>query len=160
MSTQAQRLAAIKAKLEGVSGIGKVHDYERFATREKDFADLYKDVATSRIKGWNIVRTSASRRDLSIGELRVIETWRITGFMSLDDADATGKLFDALIEDIVTAFHADRTLGNTVDDIKNGDDEFGEAGIQIDAVEPVMFAGVLCHRASLRLITDSTEANI
>ena len=38
--------------------------------------------------------------------------------------------------------------------------EDGESGIQEDAIEPVMFAGVLCHRARLRLITDTTEPSI
>jgi hypothetical protein len=37
------------------------------------------------------------------------------------------------------------------------DQSFGESGIQIEAIEPVMFAGVLCHRARLRLITETTE---
>ena len=39
MATLAQISGAIKTKLAAVVGVGKVHDYERFAARKKDFQD-------------------------------------------------------------------------------------------------------------------------
>lgn len=159
MATVAQIRAAIKAKLQGVAGIGQVHDYERFAKTEKEFQDLYKDAVSGRILGWNFYRQSTAERDLDLGEVRRLHVWKLSGYMSLDDADASGKLIDDLVETIVTAFRTDRTLGGLVIDIKNMDNEFGESGVQVEAIEPVMFAGVLCHRAQLSLITETTEPN-
>jgi hypothetical protein len=160
MATLAQIRAAIKAKLEAVANIGQVHDYERFAAREADFQALYKDATDGRIRGWNFYRVSTPERDLDIGEVRRLHTWRLTGFLSLDDADATGKSFDDLVESIATAFRTDRTLGGLIIDMKDMDNEFGPSGVQTDSIEPVMFVGVLCHRAQLTLVTETTEPNV
>lgn len=159
MATVAEIREKIHLKLVGVSGIGQVHDYERYSAREADFKTLYKDTSSGRIKGWNLYREATRELDLDNGSVRRIHTWRITGFMSIDDADATGKTFDDLVEAVATAFRTDRTLGGKVDDIKDMSQEDGESGIQVDSIEPVMFAGVLCHRARLRLVTDGTEPN-
>jgi len=158
MSTEAEIRAAILAKLQGVNGIGQVHDYERYGKRDSDMYALYKDDAKGRLLGWNFYRESTAELEQDIGEVRRLFTWRINGFMSLDDADATGNLFQALIEDIASAFRADPTLGGVIDDNKDMSQEFGPVGLQVDAIEPVMFAGVLCHRARLRLITETTES--
>ena len=152
--------AAIKTKLGAVAGIGKVHDFERFSKAEKDFQDLYKDISDNRIRGWNFYRESTIERDLDNGSVRRVHAWRINGFLSLDDADTSGKSFDDLVETIATAFRTDRTLGGLVDDIKDLSQEDGPSGIQVDAIEPVMFAGVLCHRARLRITTETTENSV
>lgn len=157
MATLSTIRAAIKTKLQGVANIGVVHDYERFASRESDFQTLYKDTVSGRILGWNFYREATLEEELSIGDVRRVHTWRIHGFMGLDDADATGKTFEDLIEAIATAFRADPTLGGVVLANKDLDDEFGQVGIQVDQVDTVMFAGVLCHRARLRLLTETTE---
>ena len=159
MSTVADIREKIRWKLAAVASSGKVHDYERYSSRDADFVTLYKDAATSRIKGWNFYREATREVDLDNGQVRRIHTWRIAGFMGIEDADTTGKTFDDLVEAIATAFRTDRTLGGTVDDIKDMNQQDGESGIQVEAIEPVMFAGVLCHRARLRLITDTTEPN-
>ncbi len=160
MATLSAIRGAIKTKLLAVSGIGKVHDYERYAANDKQFQDLYKDTASNRIKGWNLYREATSERDLYNGSVRRVHTWRITGFMGIEDADATGKTFDDLVEVIATAFRTDRTLGGLVDDIKDMSQEDGPSGVQVDSIEPVMFAGVLCHRARMRLLTETTEASV
>lgn len=163
MATVAQIRAAILAKLQGVSGVGKVHDYERFAAREADFQALYKYEVSSgvyRILGWHFYREATREVDLNNGEVRLLHAWRIQGFMGFDDADASGKLFDDLIETIRAAFRTDRTLGGLVDDIKDMNQEEGPAGVQVDAIEPVMFAGALCHRARLSLLTETTEPSV
>ncbi len=160
MSTVAQIREAIRVKIAAVANVGKVHDYERFSKAEKNFQDLYKDTADNRIRGWNFYREATSERDLDNGSVRRVHTWRITGFLSLDDADSTGKSFDVLVEAIATAFRTDRTLGGLVDDIKDMSQEDGPSGVQVDSVEPVIFAGVLCHRARMRLLTETTEASV
>jgi len=160
MSTVAQIRAQIKAKLAAIAGIGQVHDYERYSKLESNFQTLYRTEVSAgafRILGWNFYRDATAESDLNNGEVRRLHSWRLTGFMGLEDADATGKLFDDLVETVALAFRSDRTLGGTVLDIKDMDQSFGESGIQVEAIEPVMFAGVLCHRARLRLITETTE---
>jgi hypothetical protein len=81
----------------------------------------------------------------------VLNKWRISGFLSLDDANQSEIVFDNLVEAVCDAFRADETLGGliagTVMDNPN------VAGIQVEDSGPVMFAGVLCHSARLVLYT-------
>ena len=149
--------AAIKAKLSGVTGIGRVHDYERFAKDAAQFLALYKDGADGRIRGWWFDRVGTREIDSGTVTVRRVHTWRITGYLGLDDADATAKSLQDLAESIGAAFRADRTQGGTVLDIRDMTVEDAPSGIQIDAVEAVYFAGMLCHRAQLRLTTETEE---
>ena len=157
MATAALVRAAIKAKLLTVANIGQVHGFERYAKTEKAMRDFYYDVAQTRIIGWNISRVRFARTELDVGELRRVDFWRITGFMGLEDADSTELLMDSLVEDIATAFKSDPTLGGNVDMILDGGNPRNGYGIQADDMGPVMFAGHLCHRARLSLVTDTTE---
>ncbi len=151
--------AQIKAILDGVANIGVVHDYERFAKTKADLVTLYTSNAggSTRVRGWWFDRVATQERDVELGTVRRIHTWRIVGYLSLDDADATGKLLQDLMEAIGTAFRAQRTLGGTVLDIRDLSLEDAPSGIQVDGIEPVMFADVLCHRASLRLVTETLD---
>lgn len=163
MATVAQIRAAIKVKLLTIAGIGQVHDFERYAKDQAEFEKLYRtEVAADqfRILGWNFYRETTGEFDLNVTEVRRLHSWRITGYMSWSDEDGTAKLFDDLVELIAAAFRTDRTLGGVADDIKDLDNEFGPSGMQVEGIEPVMFAGVLCHRARLRLVTETTEPNV
>lgn len=148
--------AAIKAKLAGVSGIGVVHDYERFAKDQDAFRALYRDT-DGRVRGWWFDRVGTREVDLDVATVRRIHTWRITGYLSLDDAEATGRALQTLVESIAAAFRTDRTLGGAVLDIRDMTLDDAPSGIQVEGVEPILFAGVLCHRAQLRLVTETLE---
>lgn len=150
--------AAIKAKLDSVSGIGRVHDYERFAKDASGLLTLYKDSSDGRIRGWWFDRFSTRELDRDTGTVRRIHTWRITGYLGLDDADATGRALQDLVEAIATAVRADRTLGGTVLDIRDMTTDDAPAGVQVDSIDAVMLAGALCHRAVLRLTTETEES--
>lgn len=147
--------AAIEAELAGVAGIGAVHDYERYAKTNNELAALY--TSGDRLHGWHFYREATAEEDLNNGEVRRLHRWKIRGFMSLDDADATGIVFDNLVDAIATAFRVNPTLGGVCLANKNLDQEFGPSGIQVESITPVMFANVLCHRAELSLITETTE---
>lgn len=149
--------AAIKARLEAVPGIGRVHDYERFAKEQAGFLALYKDPSDGRIRGLWFDRASTREVDLDIATVRRIHNWRLVVYLSLDDADATAKALQTLIEAITAAFRTGRTLGGTVLDVRDMTLDDAPSGIQVDAVESVLLAGVLCHRATLRLTTETTE---
>lgn len=148
--------AAIVLKLASVSDMGNLHGYERYAKSENDFRKLYqKDGAGDQpILGWFVRRLRFSQQQENSRNL-ITSTWRIQGFMSLNDANQTEIQFDNLIENITAAFNADANLGGAVQRI--GNDEF--AGIQLDESTPVMFTGVLCHGARLTLITQHVIFN-
>ncbi|NOY63589.1 MAG: hypothetical protein GXP10_10665 [Gammaproteobacteria bacterium] len=157
MSTVAQIRAAIKGVLQSVTGVGPVHDYERYAQDHAGMKALYFDAVSQRINGWFFYRTSSQRLDLDIGEVRALHTWQLTALMGLDDADQSGILFDDSIEAAVNAFRADPTLGGVVLATKDLERAGGPIGLQVTTIEPVMFANVLCHRAVCQLTTEVTE---
>lgn len=153
MSDLATVRAAIVAKLAAVAGIGIVQDYERFAANEKAFRELYQ--SGERILGWHVRRVAVREVCAVIGVGMEVASWRITGLHALNDAAASEKLLDDLVEDARAAFRSDETLGGTVSDLSDltAGDGAKEFGLQQRASEPVMFAGVLCHRVILALTT-------
>lgn len=150
MSKLADIRAAIVTRLSGVANVGTVQNYERFARDNKAFQLLYAfgPANDQRILGWNVRRVRKSERRENSRTV-VINTWRISGYMSLQDADGTELLFDELLEKIADAFRIDANLGGVV----HGTDVGDSSGIQLEDSGPVMFAGVLCHAARLTLST-------
>lgn len=150
--THIQIRDAIKAKLDAITGIGKVHTYERYSQKQSDLVAFYKDVASGRLLGWHISRVASREAYIDIERWVRDHDWKIRGFMALDDADETQETFDTLIESICDAFRVDPSLGDlifsTVIEEKNH-----QAGVQVEEVAPVLFGGVLCHSARLALTT-------
>jgi len=157
MSTLAEIRAAILTVKQSVPNIGKVHDYERYASKMSDFRKLFYDTDTKLINGWWFDRLRTDELDGDTGEVRRIHTWQFYGFRGLQDGIGSAKSFQDLIENSCDAFRTDPTLGGVIDDNKNMDQSFGPVGMQVDAIETVMFADVLCHRARLTLLTETTE---
>ena len=62
---------------------------------------------------------------------------------------------DALVDAIAEAFELDPSLGGRVRVRQQAD----PAGITLEEATPVMFAGVLCHAARLRLVTEHDETD-
>ena len=143
MPTLTQIRDAIAAKMETVANIGPVHKFERFAKGEKDFALMYK--FNGQIRGWNIRRIKRTSNSPALGITNVVNMWRISGFMSMHDADQSELAFDGLLEDLCAAFRADETLGGLIAGTVLENPVV--AGLQIEDSGPVMFAGVLCHSA-------------
>lgn len=136
--------AAIIAKLQAVAGIGQVYAFERYAKDDAAFRALY--ATGDRLLGWH-VRRVARREDADNNE--VMTDWEIRGFMGMEDASETELLFDSLIDGIHDAWRADPTLGRVLlfpKDTASVVPDLADAG-------PVMFAGVLCHSARLKLTT-------
>lgn len=149
MPTLAEIRGAIKTRLQGVAAVGKVNDYERFAARDKEFQDLYKDAASGQIRGWNLHRQAKIETSGAVGRNVIVNRWTLRGFMALNDAAASAITFDNLVEAVCDAFRADETLGGVVASTVTEN----AAGIQVEESVPVMFAGVLCHSARLTLNT-------
>jgi hypothetical protein len=147
--TLKQERDAIAAKMATVPNIGKVHVFERFAKAEKEFKAFYE--YQGQIRGWNIRRITRSENSQALGISNVVNKWRISGFMSMSDADHSELVFDDLIEAVCEVFRADETLGGLIAGkwLQNPN----VAGIQVEDSGPVMFSGVLCHSARLILYT-------
>ncbi|MBW8034220.1 MAG: hypothetical protein FVQ79_00705 [Planctomycetes bacterium] len=145
--------AAIKTKIGAVAGItaANVHDYERFDKDIKGMREFYE--VSGKINGWFIRRIRTSERSPYEGRWIVVSRWRIQGYYSLVDSNATEKTFDDLVEAIRDAFRTDETLGGIIDSTVEGN----EAGIQVEDSGHVILTGVLCHSVRLALNTRYQE---
>lgn len=150
MASPPEIRAAIVARLSAVPNVGRVHAFERFATTEAAFRALYTEGqnAGARLLGWHVRRLA--RRQTRDNGLRVVETtWSITGMMALNDAAQSELFFDALVEAVCDAFDASPLSPGVLAQDASGQ----RFGAQVETLEPVMFCGVLCHRAGLSLST-------
>jgi hypothetical protein len=148
--------AAIKAKLAGVANMGTVHDYERYTKEAARLLALYESSAQggNRIYGWFVAERQVRERYLDIGRAIIDTVWDLVSYMTLDDGDASEKLLRAQVDKVRDAFRNDDSLGGAVDTLIL--DEGGGApirGVQLDAMDKVLFAGALCHRARCSLVT-------
>lgn len=145
-------LAAIVARWSAVPDIGQVHDYERYGKDKAQLLALYQHA--EQIRGWYVQRRAVREVSAALGISMEVATYAIVGFLSLSDAGATEHVINDLVDAGRAAFRADPTLGDLVFELcdATSDAEGKEVGIQVDGVGPVMFAGVLCHCARLRLV--------
>lgn len=133
--------AHIKSVLEGVSGIGTVHEYERWAADWTRYLALFKTSA-DKINGWTITRRgTASVRDTMPTIMRN-HTFIIRGIYGLKDTDESELTFQALIEAIQDAFEDEYLLGGYA---------LNSGPMQVNVVENRMFGTILCHFAELTL---------
>lgn len=152
MSTLDDIRAAIVAELNAITDIGIVHDYERYAAREGDFRTLYLydlGAGGQQIRGWYVRRLSTVQTREVMGSHEDIHRWLIRGFMAIDDATASEKTFDTLIEAIRERFRANNNLGGLIASVYSPDGK----GVELEESQPVLFGGVLCHSARFRLYT-------
>ncbi len=133
--------AAIKATLSGVTNIGKVHDYERWAVDWSKFLGFFRTgiSGVDQIRGWEIGRKAPITEDETSVKKH---TYSIKGYMGVEDAAQTEKTFNTLIEAVAAAFRSDKTLSGTA---------LGHDFIQVEALDTRSFGGVLCHYTELSL---------
>ena len=147
---------AIKNKIAGVANVGAVYDYERYTKEAAKLLTLYESAAQTgnRIYGWFVSKLRERERYLDIARAIIDIDWKLVAYMSLDDGDATEKKLDAQVELVRDAFRNDDALGGAVDTliIDNGEGA-PPRGVQLEDLDHVLFAGVLCHRARCSLTT-------
>jgi hypothetical protein len=141
MSTKVIR-HAILDKLSSLEDIGKTHN------RQSDFNDMYLE--GQKLKGWTISRVSTREKPFDTHTNIATHTWKIRGYLALEDEIESELIFDDLIELIRDEFRSDDTLGNVVSSTYVGE----QAALQLDDVGPATFAGVLCHAATMTLFTE------
>lgn len=146
--------AAIVARLNTVPDVGVVHDYQRYAGDLRKLAALYVTEVGGRpqLRGWYVSRVATVETSAVSGSYAATHEWVLRGYMALDDAAESEIVFDRLVEQIREAFRGDDGLGGLVGSIVFDGSEGSTAGVQAQ-LEPVMFAGVLCHAARLTLRT-------
>ncbi len=102
--------AQIKSTLEAVSGVGAVHDYERYPRSLADFFLAMTGGSPAQVNGWVVHRESARAERATMGRGGQIErahVFKLTGFYALDDGAGSEKDFQALIEAVFEAFKGD-----------------------------------------------------
>ncbi len=151
MPTTTEVRNAIVAKLQGITGIGLVHAFERYAKEPPKFQALF--VKDEKIAGWLVRR--ASFREVRAGSRfnALVVRWQIRAYASLLDAEASELEFDLLIDRAAAAFRDDETLGGVIDGLSESGADGAAVGLQLDDSGPVMFAGALCHSARMSLTT-------
>lgn len=147
--------AAIVAVMRAVPEIGVVHPYERYAAEKTALRALYvvHTAAGDQLRGWYVRRLAARTTRNGTGRAVVQTSWHIRGFMALADAEQSEIVFDGLIDAVRRAIYDNPTLDGAVMSTLFEK----EAGAQLQASGPVMFAGVLCHSADLVLTTETIE---
>lgn len=131
-----------KAILLTVPGIGVVHDYERWSIDWSKFIEQFRDPVSGKILGWTITREKSSEKFTPGPGSQRDHTFVLRGHLGLQDAVASEKVFQDLIEAVCDTFRPKTTLNGTVQQI--------EAPLQVDLVEPRKFGDVLCHYCELR----------
>lgn len=117
--------AQVKTVLEAVTGIGQVHDYRRTSKSVATFMQLQR--SSGAVNGWTIYRRRAPADFNDNLTVTRRHYFVIAGLYELDDATASEKTVQALVDSIFAAFLGNQTLGGTcinvdplqVDDIDN-----------------------------------------
>ena len=160
-STLATTRAALQALLSAVPAAGVVHPVERYASTEQGFKQAYLYTHTDpaadafaaepHIRGWYLRRTETAETTVN-GRILNEHTWLVRGYLAFKDAIASEIIFDELVERMRDAVRVDGSLGLPG---LMGSSPFEERGVQVANAGPVVFAGVLCHSATLQCKTRS-----
>jgi len=131
----------IKVILEQVSGVGEVHDYERYAKEWSVYKELFKSGAV--LNFLQILRPTFER-DIhgSDSTERVTHNFLLKGAYSLNDEMATEKTFQDLVEAYCQAFRNKPTLQDTAEVVK-----YPISG----RIYNGMFGNILCHICEIEI---------
>jgi len=141
----------IKTTLAGVSGIGVVHDHERFSKEWNKFLALFQDVE-GKINGVMFHREKWATQHRTSTEPETAHVFVIRRFMGFNEEQDTGIIFDDHLEAMQTALLEAETLNDN--DMTTSPDwgpMAGAVGAQLEVSEFRMFGNVLCHYAELRI---------
>jgi hypothetical protein len=151
MATLEEVRAEIVARIASVPNVGVVHDHEPYAADMGSLRNFYVSEigGEALMQGWFVRRTARERVAESKERRAITEEWQIRGYRALSEDNGSEKAFDALIEAISARFDADDYVVDLWLDTQAAE----VVGVQLLESKPVMFAGVLCHCAEMRLYT-------
>lgn len=134
--------AQLKTMLSSVPGTGKIHDYERFNAADwNKFIELFKDEPSSKVYGWEITREGVKVEKATGGHKKVTHAIVLKGYYGLQDAAATEKIFNAVIDLILQKFIDNKIPGTQ-----------GHSLPKVGPIQARMYGGVLCHYAEIRMV--------
>lgn len=148
MSNYLTILTDIKTKMESITDIGKVYDYERYSTDMATFINLFKVVISGveQIRGWEISRFAVTEH--KTGAYFRHHKFRISGYMGLKDSTATDKTFQQLVDAVSDKFR--NSQGGSSWDYKDGDNP-QNSPVQVPVIDVRTFGSVLCHHSEIIL---------
>lgn len=142
----------IKTTIEGVTGIGEVHDYRRHSTTWKEIFDRHKNTATGKLLNWEITKQDESLALEAVGNAVSTEPFyrrthgiSILGVQALDEpggpVDTAGEIpsekeFQDLVESVVVELRQNNFLNETT---------LLQILPQVPIIGHDMFGGTLCH---------------
>ncbi len=134
-------ITEIVTLLAQVSGIGKVLDYSRYTSGEKERLDTY--VSGGVLNAWIVTREATAARDVGAGPKNIREQHSIVihGYRAVTSAADSEKLHQDLVEAVRAKLHDNRKL------LGGG---WLSAPVSVRAFNTVMFFNaVLCWHAEL-----------
>ena len=141
-------IQAIQTILLGVAGVANVYDTVRNWQSEKQFRDAAR-TAGGGIQFWFLTREATAAEDLGPQFTARKHTIAIHGYAGVNDAAASEKAFQALVEAAAAALGADRKLNQTARHSQPA---------EVRAVDFRIFNNVLCHHAELALVAEEKPA--
>lgn len=142
-------LAQIKIIVSAVAGIGAVHDYERYSRSMSEWIVLM--ASGGKTNAWTISREKTDPERDSDKTNRCRHTFKIRGYYAIDDAGASEKTFQGLVELVRKAFNNKETLNGTA--LVSDPVRVDYVGIKELAPESNYFI----HTAELSLVADERE---
>jgi len=127
--------AQIVAILQAITGIGTVHNRERYPGGLQPFLDLM--TSSGSVNGFTVHRINAPSTAVTLGTIGASRTYershafKISGLYALDDENDSESSFQALLDAIFTAFLRNPTLNGTC--ARHGQ-------FQLDMVDIMQFA--------------------
>ncbi len=146
----------IRAKLveivRSVTGAENVYDYPITFTTWDDFISHFKD-STGKILGFEIARRAAKENYDDPDEATCTHGYIIKGYMGINNAGASDKAFQSLLEAIRDRFRFDHGLSGV--DLDAQGNKVMEATnvtpVQVERSDERLFGSVLCHYAEMAI---------
>ena len=150
MSRVSHRLVrtALVSRVNALGLTDRVYEFERFADRIEDLKALYAH--NGAIKGGFIQRVSGSEDERGTCQ-PYLDSWQLSLYQSWSDSGESALDFDDWIDSIIDAFERGESLDSSETFGLSGNDKSG--CVALLNAQPVKFAGVLCHSATLQIIT-------
>lgn len=143
--------AAIVGVLEGISGVGTVHNRLRYVSNPSAYLDLFKSDGT--INAWLVTRESVQVIPEGIfGEARERHVFVLQGFRAFVDSDSSYTTMQALCDTVRATFNNQTTLGVSGVIVR------GIGPCAMRSFETGQFGSVLCHLAQIEVPIDTLTA--
>jgi hypothetical protein len=135
-SNYAAILAAVVEVVQGVSGVGVVHNRQRFLPVWKDFLAAHSSGGI--LNGWSVSRETSPEDPLTNRETDRSHVFVIRSWFGMNDAAASENTFQARLESVCDAF---RAVANY--DLGGAAEWTLPAAVRLVQLREI--GGVLCH---------------